>query len=76
MDCCKNTVQGNLIFILHFFLTIIQTYTIFFSKDDDCSSHFCPNGQSCENTRNGPVCRCPPGYEKDSRTGACVGKNI
>ena len=46
-----------------------------FLKEDsnDCSnSHFCPNGQICENSYDGPTCRCPAGYEKDRQTNLCI----
>lgn len=39
---------------------------------DDCTQHYCPNGQVCENTRTGPICSCPSGYEKDARSNHCI----
>lgn len=44
-----------------------------FAVKDDCSNFFCPNGQMCENTRNGPVCKCPIGFEKDLSLKHCIG---
>ncbi len=55
---------------------VCLSLTFYNKKDDDCTQHFCPNGQVCENTRTGPICKCPRGYEKDARSNHCVGKII
>lgn len=40
---------------------------------DDCSNkYFCPSGQVCENTFNGPICKCPTGFEKDFTQKFCI----
>jgi hypothetical protein len=50
------------------------SYNLFL--DEDCSTHICPNGQYCENTNNGPVCKCQNGYEMESRSSNCIGNYL
>ena len=75
MDCCKSATSCKTQFFLHFaenHKLIVDHLHLFL--DDDCTQHFCPNGQVCENTRSGPICKCPRGYEKDARSNHCIGK--